>query len=252
MPKGDDKLTTEVSAADKVAALRAFCRAKGLCHTCGEKWSRDHRCGPTVQLHVIEEVLQLFSDEVPEEVESSTSPPAESDDGELLAISREAVLGIESSRTVRLQGFIQRHEVLMLVDSGSSHSFISEKLANKLQGVRSSLTPLKVKIADGGVLQCCEEFPNCHWWVQGESFSTNLKVLPLGCYEVILGMDWLEKHSPMQIDWKLKTIQFVLDSRQVLLQGVVPDVSCCPVISTDQLKGVMSQNDSKINPFIYA
>lgn len=68
MPKGDDKLTTEVSAADKVATLRAFRRAKGLCHTCGEKWSCDHRCGPTVQLHVIEEVLQLFSDEVPEEV----------------------------------------------------------------------------------------------------------------------------------------------------------------------------------------
>ncbi len=67
----------------------------------------------------------------------------------------------------------------MLVDSGSSHSFISEQLAHRLQGVCSSVTPLKVKIADGGILQCSQEFSNCQWWIQGESFCTDLKVLPV-------------------------------------------------------------------------
>ena len=33
---------------DKLAALRAYRRAKGLCQRCVEKWSRDHQCPPTV------------------------------------------------------------------------------------------------------------------------------------------------------------------------------------------------------------
>lgn len=48
------------STDDKVQAMRAYRRARGLCYTCGEKWGRDHVCGPTVQLHVVEELLELL------------------------------------------------------------------------------------------------------------------------------------------------------------------------------------------------
>jgi hypothetical protein len=44
-----------------MAALRAFRRAKHLCVRCAEKWSRDHKCFPTVQLHAVQEVLDLFN-----------------------------------------------------------------------------------------------------------------------------------------------------------------------------------------------
>jgi hypothetical protein len=47
----DDKMQP---IEDRVAALRAYRKAKGLCHKCGEKWSSEHKCGPTVQLHVVE------------------------------------------------------------------------------------------------------------------------------------------------------------------------------------------------------
>jgi hypothetical protein len=48
---------------------------------------------------------------------------------EMMAISIQALNGIEGSRTVRLRGHMQGKEVFMLVDSGSSHSFISEDMA---------------------------------------------------------------------------------------------------------------------------
>ena len=44
-------------------------------------------------------------------------------------ISKEALDGGESPTTMRLHGWVQGREVLMLVDSGSSHSFICESLA---------------------------------------------------------------------------------------------------------------------------
>lgn len=78
----------------------------------------------------------------------------------------------------------------MLVDSGSSHSFISETLASRLTGQQSrSLAAVKVRVADGGILQCTQELVQCIWWVQGISFQSDMKILPLGTYEVILGMD---------------------------------------------------------------
>lgn len=55
-------------------------------------------------------------------------------------------------------------------------------------------------------------------------------------------MDWLERHSPMQIDWKLKTLQFQWQNRQVTLQGVIPDTSDCPPVTCNQLKGLLHHN----------
>jgi hypothetical protein len=54
----DDKRGVEAahdgSSPDaKAAALCAYRRALGLCYKCSEKWSKDHRCSPTVQLHAV-------------------------------------------------------------------------------------------------------------------------------------------------------------------------------------------------------
>lgn len=59
------------STEDRWAALRATRRAQGLCMRCGGKWSRDHQCLPAVQLHVVQElldVLQLNEAQDPDEL----------------------------------------------------------------------------------------------------------------------------------------------------------------------------------------
>jgi hypothetical protein len=45
---------------EKINALKNYRRAKGLCFTCGERWSRDHKCQQTVQLHVVQELVEFF------------------------------------------------------------------------------------------------------------------------------------------------------------------------------------------------
>ncbi len=127
----------------------------------GERWNRERKCGPTVQLHVIEELWDLL-EEGSSEPEIEQSAEVSEHDSELCVISREAVLGsIDSPHTLRLQGLIQNHEVLMLVDSGSTHSFVSATLANQLTGVYQTMPTVKVKVADGGILQCDQEFVDC-------------------------------------------------------------------------------------------
>lgn len=48
------------SAEDRWRALRSFRRAKGLCQFYAEKWSKDHKCSETVQLHLLHELCELF------------------------------------------------------------------------------------------------------------------------------------------------------------------------------------------------
>lgn len=195
-----------------------------------------------MQLHVVEELLDLLEESDGETKSAGTDELTERASetvSEVCQISKEAMLGTESSGTLRLQGLIQQYEIMMLVDSGSTHSFISEEMAGKIRGNQKTVQSFRVRVADGGILQCNKEMQNCLWLVQGVSFQNNLKVLPLGSYDVILGMDWLEQHSPMQIDWRAKTLRFKHAQKDVCLRGVRADISSCTSLSVNQVQGLI-------------
>ena len=57
-----DRRGTDAARADssKLKALRDYRRARGLCFKCGGRWGPDHTCPTSVQLHIVEELLELF------------------------------------------------------------------------------------------------------------------------------------------------------------------------------------------------
>ena len=58
--------------------------------------------------------------------------------------------------------------------------------------------------------------------MHGVQFEHDLKILPLSCYDGILGMDWLAKHSPMIVDWDQQWMSFPLHGKTVTIQGATP------------------------------
>jgi hypothetical protein len=48
---------------DKLKAPKQYRRARGLCDTCPKKWSYGHKCTPTIQLHVVQEMWELCSED---------------------------------------------------------------------------------------------------------------------------------------------------------------------------------------------
>lgn len=83
-----------------------------------------------VQLHVVQEMWELIQEPV---LDAELAEEGSSQE-EVLAISVAAVDGSETPKTVRLMGIIQGIEATILIDSGSTHSFVKEELADKLQG----------------------------------------------------------------------------------------------------------------------
>ncbi|CAN6291984.1 unnamed protein product [Urochloa humidicola] len=216
------------SAADQFASLKAYRRARGLCDKCAEKWHPGHKCASTIQLNVVQELFELFNEDSAQTLEDSAavSPPIEhfSQDQLFLALSSYAVAGKEGPRTMKLQGIIQNLPMLILVDSGSSHTFISQRLASQLQGVLPMSDQVSVQIANGTILHCSSHIPVGQWSVQGYCFTSNIKVIPLEHFDFILGMDWLESFSPMKVHWKLKWMAILYQGSTVILQGLLPPV----------------------------
>ena len=69
-----------------------------------------------------------------------------------MALSKAAVGASSSARAIRLHGTVHGHSILVLVDSGSSASFISSALTSKLNGISSTPTHSEVRVAGGGIL----------------------------------------------------------------------------------------------------
>lgn len=109
--------------------------------------------------------------------------------------------------------------MVMLIDSGSSHSFVSSNLAAKMIGVTLLPQPVTVHVANGGKVPCTQVFKSAGWSVQGYKFFTDFRVFPLLTYDVVLGMDWLEQFCPMKIHWREKWLSLPYQGRSIVLQG---------------------------------
>lgn len=199
----DDKRAApkHTSIDDKLSTLRSYRRARGLCIRCGDKWAPGHRCAPVPQIHALQEVWDLYADAFQEG--AATEPAKEeqaNSEQAFMLLSSAAVTGSTSPRTMQLQGSLSGRDLRILIDSGSSHSFLSSTVAATIPNVQKLSSPMSVIVADGSTIICSAEIQYAKWVVQGHSFHSTLRILQLGTYDMIVGMDWLEAFSPMKID----------------------------------------------------
>jgi hypothetical protein len=148
----------------KLNTLRDYRRARGLCIRCGEKWSRDHCCPEQIQLHVLQEVWDLCHCD---DSEGHDSPAEETSDGQLfLTLSSAAVSAKRCDSTMRFWGVIQDQKVRILLDSRSSHTFVSSTLTSQLQGRTDCAKPVSVTVANGNRMLCQSKFKQLQWSIQ--------------------------------------------------------------------------------------
>jgi hypothetical protein len=98
--------------------------------------------------------------------------------------------------------------MLILVDTGSSHSFISQNFVQMLNIPTLPMSPQHVNLANGDILITNQWVPNLEWWSNGYTVQTTMKVLHMPAYDAILGYDWLKSNSSMQCNWAEKTLEF--------------------------------------------
>ena len=80
------------------------------------------------------------------------------------------------------------------------------------------------------MITCSSHIPDASWFIQGCQFFSDLKVLPLSSYDMILGLDWLEAHSPMEVHWGQKWIQLQHQGTTIHLVGILLDLTAGAVL----------------------
>ncbi|XP_020241395.1 uncharacterized protein LOC109819859 [Asparagus officinalis] len=183
-------------------------RAQGLCFNCDEKFIQGHRCrGP--QLLLLDGSNDNSEDD---EIDDSMEQPPE--------ISLHALSGWTAYKTMRVMARIGPCEVVVLIDSGSTHNFISKKMANLLQLPVLPTEPFNVKVANGEPLKCQGRFENVPIMLQGIPFVLTLYALPLIGLDLVLGVHWLEQLGTVACNWKKLTMEFQWDNKNQKLEGI--------------------------------
>ncbi|KAK9672380.1 hypothetical protein RND81_12G097000 [Saponaria officinalis] len=194
-------------------------RAKHLCFTCNEKWSPTHKC--TAQLHSIEILTVVEDDSSMEgsEVSEGTEQGYSVDDEIPPLISLNAINGNTTYQTMRVTGRVRGNALHILIDSGSTHNFLDVNVAKKLICRMKNTCPLVVSVANGDTIlskSMCEQFK---WELQGHEFSTDVMLVPLGGYEMVLGIQWLTSLGHVLWDFSKLRMEFKFQGRKHVLRG---------------------------------
>ncbi|KAF2314301.1 hypothetical protein GH714_025183 [Hevea brasiliensis] len=138
---------------------------------------------------------------------------------EELQMSLNVMRGTLGAQTMCVAGTCGKRSLQVLIDTGSTHNFLDSHIARKVGCELVKVTGVVVEVANGQELQCehfCKEFT---WCMQNQTFTTEVFILPLDSYDLILGASWLATLG--EITWNFQTLQmkFWVDNKAHVLQG---------------------------------
>ncbi|KAK4275040.1 hypothetical protein QN277_018183 [Acacia crassicarpa] len=159
-----------------------------------------------------------------------TEPP-------MAVITLHAILGRSSTTTMKVKGTIFSHEILILIDSGSSHNFISNTLVADLGIPTQQLPPFGVLVGDGALISCQKICTNVEIKVQQvticeEFFPFNLG----GVVDMVLGIKWLASLNTVAANWQQLFMIFWVDGKRYKLQGLTQPSSQVTLRSYDGME----------------
>ncbi|XP_019462912.1 PREDICTED: uncharacterized protein LOC109361830 [Lupinus angustifolius] len=184
-------------------------RAKGLCYFCDEPYSTEHGLShKTLHIHLLE-------------VEDSEEEgkEAHADDGkgvgqfEAAQISVNALTGIANFRTMRVTGRV---------------------------GCRiEEINPLLVTVADGTKVKISYVVRNFTWTLQHTTFTSDVMLIPLGCCDVVLGIEWLVTLGDIIWNFDKLSMEFSVQGRRHVLRGA--SQLGCKTVKNQQFGKILHQ-----------
>lgn len=134
-------------------------------------------------------------------------------------ISLRALNGEANHYTLQVRDMVKKKPLTILIGSGSTHSFIYLRAAEMLGCVLQPTAKLLVIVADGSKVINDAKCPILKWSMQGQEYIHEIRVLPLGGYDVVLGVDWMSKYNPVTFDFHNLKLYFHKDGKKVTIRG---------------------------------
>ncbi|XP_044500293.1 uncharacterized protein LOC123221524 [Mangifera indica] len=188
---------------------------KGLCFRCDEKYTPGHRCRFR-QLRV----MVSCEDESEKDDEEGTEEEATEERELEASLNSSSTVGIDSPKTMKFAGTVRGKQVLVLLDSGATHNFISDRMVSELQ---IPIKPAKftVLLGDNRKVSGIGRCKDVELMVQGVRIVQDFLPFKLGGVDMILGIDWLSRLGEVKSNWGKQTMRFEWEGQKVELKGDV-------------------------------
>jgi hypothetical protein len=202
---------------------------------CDNKYSKGHKCGEK----------KLFYIDCEEEEEQEQEP---SQDENVEAISSEeltpmiscnALVGISTPQTLKIEGYIKKKKVIVLIDSGSTHNFIHYKLAKDLNCFVYPAPEFQVMITDAGTINCSRKCNKFNLTMGEYVMNRPMISIPMGGAYVVLGIQWLQSLGTMDFNFQELFMKFSLEGKEIELRGIIRKTS--KVISSNDMKKLLKK-----------
>ncbi|RWW34377.1 hypothetical protein GW17_00000841 [Ensete ventricosum] len=201
--------------------------AKELCWHYDESWSREHHCKKGQLLviepakdedketseealepkEVMEEESQLANYAVhalagysnplmiaptkEPELEDTTLEPKEKDTPQSATRMVHTLARYTNLQKLKIEEFLEQQSVIILIDAGSTHNFMSSKVATHLMLQKEDYNGFEVKVANGQILKCNQKCPRVKLILQEQDIVADFFLLPLDGFDIVLDIDWL-------------------------------------------------------------
>ena len=209
-------------------------RRQGLCFNCDEPYVRGHVCKRLFYLEVDDYIVETPV-EATEDTPSSELAGPEMAAANALVVSLQAVAGIRAANSMLLPVVFKGERFLALLDTGSTHNFVSGETMRRLGLVPAGGERLRITVANGDRMPCEGIARNVPIRIYDEDFAITCVGLNLGGFDFIMGFDFIRTLGPILWDCEALTLSFWRDGRRVTWQGVAGAVAPSPAPSAQLL-----------------
>jgi hypothetical protein len=214
-------------------------KVKGLCFNCDNKYSKGHKCGE-------KKLFYIDCEEEEEEEEPSQYENVESISSEELTptISCNALAGISTPQTLKIEGYIKNKKVIVLIDFVSTHNFIHYKLAKDLNCFVYPVLEFQVRIADEGTMNFSRKCNKINLTMGEYVMNSPMIAIPMGGVDVVLGIQWLQSLGTMAFNFQELFMKFSLEGKEIELRGITGKPT--KVISSNGMKKLLKKGHQGI------
>ncbi|XP_059280639.1 uncharacterized protein LOC132034339 [Lycium ferocissimum] len=199
-----------------------FRRIHGACWRCGERYHPRHVCKDKQlnAMSVVEEEQQGEGAQEERQLALTVEEEVTQEmmEGEEEAVCLNAMSCTPEPNTFKLKGFIKKRAVIILVDYGSTHSFLDSQTAKELGLVAQMDRLLRVTVANGQQMYSHQSV-TVKWKASGVEFTDKFRLLNIGSCDMVLGGDWMRAHSPVTFDYELYVLKLQQAGKMVTLKG---------------------------------
>lgn len=193
-------------------------RDKGSCYHCDSKWNPRYKY-PNLKLFMVEGIEELV--EADAHVVGGEGQPIMEEEVDVENnennpnISLHAITSLVTSKTMRIKGRLNNQELVILINSGSTHNFVDPVVVRRAQILINPRHKLTMTLANGEKVRSEGGLFNLKVKLQDHRFNIDAYVLVLGGCDMVLGVQWLKTLGTISWNFNDLSMQFFHDEREV-------------------------------------